>query len=227
MISYLYMHLFYHKKRRIFMTSLFVIVLLMILFLYSDESKTSQYLFKDYHNDYYHLLMGKIVSLLMPFLGTLLLMDHDQSYLKPLFSYFGKWKVLKSKTILYFLIMTWIYGVIGIFYHIIPSIMTSYYVFNLDAIPFFIHLYLDGLILAVFILWAIKDRYKAFSILIPLFYTLVSWLYEDYHVVAIYYLFPIYSAYFSGFTLAYLYKLCYILLGLTITKKLLLSEEIK
>lgn len=209
------------------MISLFVIILLMIFFLYTDESKATQLLFKDYNNAYYHLMMGKIVSFLMPFLVTLLLMDHDQPYLKPLFAYFGKWNVLKNKTILYFLIITWIYAVIGILYHVLPSIMTSYYILNIDAISFFIHIYLDGLILAIFILWAIKERYKAFSILIPLFYTLVGWLYEDYQLLTIYYLIPLYSSYFSSFTLAYLYKLCYILLGLAITKKLMLHEEIK
>ena len=209
------------------MISLFVIILLMILFLYSDEKISTELLFKEDNNAYYHLMMQKIVSFLMPFLVTLLLMDHDQAYLKPLFAYFGKWMVLKNKIILYGFIMTWIYLVIGILYHILPSLMTAYYVLNLDAISFFIHIYLDGLILSIFILWAIKERYKAFSILIPLFYTLVSWLYEDYQLSTIYYLFPIYSAYFSSFSLAYLYKLCYILLGLAITKKLMLHEETK
>jgi len=227
MISFLYMHLFYHKKRRIFMLSLFVIVLLMIFFLYVDESITEQLLFQRDHQTYYHLMMGKIISFLMPFLVTILLMDHDQAYLKPLYAYFGRSYILTCKIILYLFILTWIYAVIIIFYHILPTLMTHYYIFNDQAIPFLLHIYLDGMIIAIFILYSIKERYKAFAILIPLFYTLIGWLYEDYQIQTIYYIFPIYSTFFSSFTLAYLYKLCYILLGLAITTKLMLREEIK
>ena len=209
------------------MLSLLVIVLLMTFFLYTDEKISEQLLYQKDHNIYYHLMMGKIVSFLMPFLVTILLMDHDQPYLKPLFSYFGRSFVLIHKMILYFLIITWIYAVIILFYHILPSLMTHYYILNNQAIHFLIHIYLDGLILSIFILLLIKERYKAFAILIPLFYTLIGWLYEDYQIPIIYYLFPVYSSFFSGFTLAYLYKLCYILLGLAITAKLMLHEEIK
>ncbi|MDO9629378.1 MAG: hypothetical protein Q7I99_05695, partial [Acholeplasmataceae bacterium] len=206
------------------MSSLFVIILLMIFFLYTDESKAIQMLYQDYNNQYYHLMMGKIVSFLMPFLITILLMDHDMSYHKSLYAYFGRFKVISHKIILYFLIITWIYGIIGVLYHIIPILMTSYFILDRNAISFFIHIYLDGILLSLIILKFIKDRYKAFAILIPLFYTLASWLYEDYQNIFIYYLFPIYSLYFSSFTLAYLYKLCYILLGLAITTKQMLRE---
>jgi len=209
------------------MLSLMVIVLLMTFFLYTDESIAEQLLYQKDHNNYYHLMMGKIVSFLMPFLVTILLMDHDQPYLKPLIAYFGRANVTFYKIILYFLIITWIYAVIIIFYHVLPSLMTYYYILNNQAIHFLIHTYLDGLILTIFILLLIRERLKAFSILIPLFYTLIGWLYEDYQIPIIYYLFPVYSSFFSSFTLAYLYKLCYILLGLAITIRLMLREEIK
>jgi hypothetical protein len=209
------------------MLSLLLIVLLMIFFLYTKESVTEQLLNQAYHNQYYHLMMGKIVSFLMPFLVTVLVMDHDQAYLKPLFAYFGRKKVLQSKLMLYFFIITWIYVVIGIIYHILPDFMTSYYILDMQVVSFFIHIYLDGLILAIIILWAIKEKYKAFSIFIPLFYILTNWLYEDYQNETIYYIIPFYSTFFSSFTLAYLYKLCYILLGLAITTRLMLREEIK
>ena len=209
------------------MYSLVAIVLLMTFFLYTDEKITEQLLYQEDYNSYYHLMMGKIVSFLMPFLVTILIMDHDQAYLKPLFSYFGRSHVFIHKSILYVLILTWIYGVIIIFYHLLPSLMTHYYILDHQAIHFLIHIYLDGLILSIFILFLIKERYKSFSILIPLFYTLISWLYEDYQIPIIYYLFPVYSSVFSSFTLAYLYKLCYILLGLAITIQWMLYEEIK
>jgi hypothetical protein len=209
------------------MLSLFVILLLMTFFIYTDEKSSTQILYQEDYNNYYHLMMGKIVSFLMPFLITILLIDHDQPYLKPLYSYFGRSYVVINKIILYFLIITWIYSVIIIFYHILPSLMTDYFILDSQAISFLIHLYLDGLILSIIIFLLIKERYKAFSILIPLFYTLIGWLYEDYQISIIYYLFPVYSSFFSSFTLAYLYKLCYILLGLAITINHMLFEEIK
>ncbi len=227
MIHFLFIHLFYQKKIIILMISLFLIILLMVLFIYTDESIADQLLYRAYNHEVYHLMMGKIVSFLMPFLVTVLLMDHDQGYLKPLFAYFNRSKVIRSKMILYFWIVTWFYLVIGIFYHLLPSIMTSYYLLNAKALPFLIDIYLDGLILSVLILWIVKERYKTFSILIPLGYILISWLFEDYQFITLYYFFPIYSAYFLSFTLAYLYKLCYILLGLAITNELMLREEIK
>jgi hypothetical protein len=225
MIYFLYLNLFYSKKRKILVFSFIVFIIIMALLSYTADSINEQLLYIEYHNNYYHQMMQSILSMILPFYVILLVMDHDQPYHKPLMSYFGSNKIIISKLILYILILTWVYLMTAILYHLLPFFLTSYFLFNLDALPFLIEIYLDGFIIIILAMLFIKDRYKSLSVAIPLFYVLFSFVIEDYQQVAFYYLFPIYSKHFSAFTLAKYYKLCYICLGFAIAFQKMLKEE--
>ena len=226
MIGFLYMHVFYAKKR-VFLSIAFIgVIVLMILFVYTKDSIYEQSLFQSFYQQYYEQLMGKLLMILLPFFVVLLSMDHDQAYLKPLVSYFGRSYVATNKIVLYLLVLTWLYAMIFLLYQIIPYLMTNYYIINRDASAFFLHLYLDGIIVLLLVLYFIKDCHKSLAVIIPIFYFLFTFIQEDYESLLLIYAFPIYSAYFASYTLAYLYKLCYICLGLTVLFHKMKVEQI-
>lgn len=225
MIYFLYLNLFYGKKRKIIIFSFMLFIVMMALLTYTSDSVYEQLLFTEYHLEYYHQTMQSILSMMLPFYMILLVMDHDQPYQKPLMSYFGRHHLIISKWLMYLLITTWVYLMVAILYHVLPTYLTSYYTLSLDAIPFFLHVYLDGIMIIMLSFLLIRERYKSLSVCIPLFYVLIRFVIEDTEMIQLFYLFPIYSKHFSSYTLAYYYKLCYILLGFAITYKKMLQEE--
>jgi hypothetical protein len=227
MIRYLFTHLFYPKKMMMILISLSIITLFLGLLTFNDQSISQQLLYQDYLNLYYHQMMSKTIKLVMPFLVVLCVMDHDQAYLKPLLSYSGRSKVIISKLILYPFILFFIYSFIWMVYHLLPSLLTSYYVLNDLNIHFFIHIYLDGLIISLLTLSLIKDKYKAFSILFSLFYLLFSFIQEDLSLYLLYLVFPFENQLFDAYSLAYPYKICYITLGFTLSHRKLVKETLK
>jgi len=227
MISFLLSHLFYPKKRMMILISLGVITLFLALLTIPEQPRVEQLLFQNYSNVYYHHMMGKTIKLIMPFLVILCVTDHDQAFLKPIHAYFGRSKVALAKLMIYPIILLFIYMTLFMIYHILPSLLTSYYLLNDLKLAFFISLYLDGIILTVFVLFIIREKYKAFSILFSLFYMLFSFIQEDLSLISLYYLFPFENHLFDTFRLAYLYKLCYIIIGFAITHHKLITEPLK
>lgn len=227
MIRFLLIHFFYPKKILILLISLCILTLFLGLLILPDQTITLQYLFQDDLNQYYHHMMGKTIKLIMPFLVILCVMDHDQAYLKPLMTYLGRSPIIKAKIVMYFFVLMIIYLLIMMIYHLLPFFLTSYYLFSDLKLAFFIHLYLDGIMLTLGILWVIKDKYKAFSLLFSLFYLLLGFIQEDTPIHLLYALFPFENPLFDTYSLAYLYKICYITLGLTLIYRKLSKETLK
>ena len=121
-----------------------------------------------------------------------------------------------DKILFYLIVLTWLFSIFFMIYHVLPSLLTAYYAYDDSSIIFFLNLYLDGLMVSMFVFIFIRDKHKALSILIALFYVLANFMIEDSPNTVLFYLFPQFSSYFSQITLAYPYKICYICLGLTI-----------
>lgn len=216
MIRYFYLHLFYTKKRTILILGFIIWIGLMTLLIYTDEPTFEQRLFSVHNQIYYEEMMKNLLSMLCPFFVVLMTMDHDQQHIKPMISYSGRQSVAISKLIFYFLILTWLFSMFFMIYHILPFYLTAYYTYKSSSIILFANLYIDGIMITILVFIFIKDKHKPFAILIALFYVLSSWLIEDHPNIYLFYLFPQFSSFFSSITLAYSYKLCYICLGLTI-----------
>ncbi len=227
MIRFLYMHVFYAKKRIFLVLAFLGFIALMVLFVYTSDSSYEQRLFHSYYQLYYEQMMIKLLTILLPFFVVLLTMDHDQSYLKPLISYFGRTNIAVCKIILYLGVLLWLYIMIFLLYQIIPFLMTDYYTIDFSKGYLFFHLYLDGLIILVFVLFFIREKHKSLAIIIPVFYLLFTFLKEDSPSLTLFYLLPIYCSTFSTYTLAYLYKACYIYLGFALIVYKAKFESIK
>ncbi|MBN2300698.1 MAG: hypothetical protein JXC31_05875, partial [Acholeplasmataceae bacterium] len=195
MIYYLYIHLFYSKKRRVLLIALMVFALLMLMMVYTDESMIEQILYQEQNQLYYEQVMTQLLKLLCPLLVILLVMDHDQEHLKPLVSYFGRSKIIFNKLIFYILILCWFYFIFFLFYHLFPLLLTSYYIYDAYAVKLFLNLFLDGILLAFLVFIFIRDKHKALSILIAIFYIVMSIIQEDHQNLFLFYLFPIFSPY--------------------------------
>jgi len=194
--------------------------------IYPYESSTSQMLYHKDLNLSYHLMMQKLYQMILPFLVVMLLMDHDHNALKPYISYFGRSYVTLYKLKLYSLIITWVYALFFMLYHILPSFLTTYYQLDNNAYVFILSIYLDAILLCLIVIYAIKEKYKALSLALPLIYMMFSFMQEDFNQVYLFYLFPMHSMYIYTIELAFLYKLCYILIGLLMTYRKQITEEI-
>jgi hypothetical protein len=226
MIHYLFVHLFYAKRRVFLYLSLFIIPILIYMLSITGVSMNQEFLFREEYQFYYEEMTQKSLYLLIPFFIVLLTMDHDQSFLKPIISYFGRIKTISSKFTIYVIILTWFYFMIFILYHVIPSIFTSYHQISTFSIPYFFNIFLDGIIFMIIILTFIKDRQKAFSVVFAILYILLSLYQEDQESILIFYIIPLYFPSISTFSLAIAYKMCYIFLGLVLSIKKMLLEEI-
>ena len=226
MIQYLFVHLFYGKRRIFLYLSLIIIPVFIYMLSISGVSMNQELLFHEDYQLYYEEMAQKSLHLLIPFFIVLITMDHDQSFLKPMIAYFEKLKVITSKFALYIIILTWFYLMVFILYQVIPCIFTSYYQVNTFSIPYFFNIFLDGIILMIIILTVIKDRQKAFSVVFALLYILFSLYQEDQESILIFYIIPLYFPSISSFSLAIAYKMCYIFLGLVLSIKKMRLEEI-
>jgi hypothetical protein len=226
MIKFLYVHLFYGKRRILFYASLAVIPLLIYMLSLTGVSLNQEILFHDDYQLYYEEITQKSLMLLIPFFIITLTMDHDQPYLKPMIAYFGRLHVLLSKIMLFIIILSWFYLMVFLSYHVIPALFSSYYHVHQVNFGYFIHIYLDGIFLMLIVTSFIKDRQKAFSIIFAILYILLSLYQEDQQSIQIFYALPIYFSSISLYNLAILYKMCYIFLVLVLSIKKMLKEEI-
>lgn len=216
MIKYFYFHLFYTKKRTILILGIIIWIGLMVFIIYTKEPRYEQRLYQLQNQLYYEQMMQNLLVMLCPFFVVILVIDHDQQHLKPMISYLGRSYVALAKLVFYFLVITWLFSIFFMIYHILPFFLTAYYTFQTSSIILFFNLYLDGIIIMFLVFIFIKDNHKPFAIMIALFYIFSSWLIEDHPNIYLFYLFPQYSTFFLTITLAYHYKICYICLGLTI-----------
>lgn len=208
------------------MITLFMLILMLIGLIQTDEPSYQQILFRHENLSYYQLMISKMFMMISPFFVVLFVMDHDQQHLRPLVSYFGRLKIIGGKIIFYILVLTWLYLMFLMLYETIPFFLTDYFVFDRDAIHLFLSFYLDGLLIMNLILFFIKDRHKALSVLFAVFYLVLSLFSEDHSSLILFVVFPIHSSLFFSLNLAYPYKLCYIGLGFILIFIKMLNEAI-
>ncbi|MDX9691331.1 MAG: hypothetical protein RBT45_02685 [Acholeplasmataceae bacterium] len=199
----------------------------MMLILLIDPSNDiyEEMLYREHYLSMYVELTLKILTLIMPFIVIILLMDHDQLYLRPLMSYFGRKKVVLSKIVLYIMVLSFLYLLVGIYYHLIFWLLKSHLAFHL-MFDVFIHLFFDALMIMVFTFYFIREKYKAFSIVFGILYLIMQFIQEDYFLLILSYVFPFYNVHFVAYSLALPYKVCYISLGFILTYRKMVVEPI-
>ena len=217
MIRFIKEHFFDRKKTWTLLVSLGFISILCALLIYPYDGYINYIIEQTIHQ-----LMGKemilnMMHLIYPFVVILLVMDHDQPYLRPLMAYFGRDRILYAK-IGFYLILNFIFLMtLWMMIHLITYFMTYYHFLHDLMIEDFIDLYLDGVIIFIYILTMIRDKHKNFAILFGILHLMIHFIQEDQKFLWLYYVIPFKKQVFMHFFLVTPYKICYIIIGFLIS----------
>lgn len=213
-----------HKKKYMMLVIYQVLALgLIVLITQNEYVELEVMLFPEYYQNYISTLFCQIFLILDAMFVLFLSMDHDQTFLKPLISFFGREKVYIAKYIFFMIHIIIFYLFILILYVSIPKLLI-----DLDMvfdIFLFIDIGLDMLIILNLILIFIKDKHKTLAILIVLMYILIT-LFLPNHNVYLYYILPIHTFDKTTNMIEIYYKICYICLGISIYFLKSLKEDV-
>ena len=175
-------------------------------------SKAEMYLNIERYNEDYHQRMHLIVKYIFMFSVSLILLDHDALFIKPLIAYFNRFKIALYKLIFYlsvvlFLIIT-IFGIIIV----VPFLITPYYQFKINYFINFLKLIPDAVIMMLILLITIRDNRKALSFLILILLVIITFVQEDSTNLVFSYLIPLSSSQVLNYHLGYYFVLIYILM---------------
>lgn len=213
MIKWLFRHDFHFKKTLICLVTIWVIILVLILLVWPSNSMLEYQLFYEHYQIESKVIINQTLKICLPFLVLIMVMEHDQPYLRPLFAYFGVVKIQIYKYIMYYLVYSFVFAYLIIFVEAIKSYLPVAFSLTADDFNFYLQLYLDNMILMNMIFYFIRDKRRILSLLFGLLFYFISLYYEDSNS-KIYYLLPLYHPHYKDFTFAIIYKLWYLLFGL-------------
>ena len=215
-----YMH---QKKYMILGVYQLISIGLMILVSHTEDSSYEMMLYPNQYRIYMDALFLQVFLILNAMFVLFLALDHDQTFLKPLYGFFGRLKVLISKYF-FFMIIIFLYIIfISMLYIIVPYFLTGLILdFNWMKMS---DLFLDMMIILNLILILIKDKHKTLAIVITLIYMLASLFLNDISDF-FYYMFPIFQTENMINNIEMSYKICYISLGFTLYLLKSLKEEV-
>lgn len=212
MISWLFKHDFNNRKRVTIFITLWIILLVIFLLTYPFESKNEYMLYQDFYRAEFLTLIRQTLKICLPFLVLILVMEHDQPYLRPMFAYFGVLRIQASKYLMYYIFYFLYFVYLIVLIEAYKSLLIVPLKFIYEDFTFYINIFLDGLILMNFVFYFIRDKKRALSLLFGLLVYFVYIFYEDSKSV-VYYILPLLHPYYVRFKLAILYKLWYLVFG--------------
>ncbi len=213
-----------HKKKYLMLVIYQLISIgLLVLITHNEYEKFHVLLFPNFYQEYISSLFCQIFLILNAMFVLFLSMDHDQSFFKPLISFFHRDKVYFVKYLFFVIHIMIFYIFIIMIYMSIPHLLID---LDMKFSAFlFIDIGLDMFLILNFILIFIKDKHKTLAILIVLIYILISLFIPSKHAF-IYYILPIYQFDKDINFIELLYKICYISLGMSIYFLKSLKEDI-
>lgn len=213
-----------HKKKYMMLAIYQIIGLVLIILITKNEyARFEVMLFPDYYQNYISSLFFQIFLILNAMFVLFLSIDHDQTFFKPLISYFKREKVFVAKYIFFVIHILIFYLFMLMIYISIPKLLIDLdMIFN---VLMFIDIGLDMFIVLNFILIFIKDKHRTLAILIVLIYILLS-LFIPNKNMYIYYMIPMHQFDKAIDSVELSYKLCYISLGMSIYFLKSLKEDI-
>lgn len=214
MIKYFFIN-FFHKRNKIFLLLTFVLVVIATFFTsFPFSSKAEVYLnlnILDYDYKIKIVLVAKIITL---FSVSLILIDHDKAFIKPLIVYFGRLKIALYK-LLFYIVATVSINLINLAIIVaIPFLVTPYFKASPDFILNYIKTISDSLILTILLLTFIRKNRRPLSFLFLILTILLSFAVSNLNnqTLFISYLFPFSGSVLYETSLGYLYLFFYFLL---------------
>jgi hypothetical protein len=223
MIKLLFLSYIDRKKLMILLIFEVLIMLFMFLIVYEKDATFLMMLEQDNYLTYFNEVFIQVFLIVNAMFVLFLVMDHDQAFLKPLMSYFGRLKVSFNKYICLSLFVI-LYGAYVIMFYVLTIEILTPLEMNLDIYRL-AYMFLDMLILMNFLLILIKHKYKNLSIIIIMIYifqTLFNETLPRYYE----YLFPLFNMTKSYQIVELYYKICYICLGFMVYMQKSISFEL-
>lgn len=212
MIRYFFTHFFNKKMRILIIIILALVTGLSIIISNPQTSQSEMYLNMNSYNLEYHNRMVMIIKYILLFSVSLLLIEHDAHFIKPLIAYFNRWKISLYKLLFYLLIVLWLIIVIYSLVIVVPSIITSYYHFDYRLFKEFLKLIPDFIIMTLILLIVVRDNRKPLSFLLLILFIMISFIQEDSDQIIFGYLIPLSSSQIFNYQLGNYYLICYIIL---------------
>lgn len=191
-----------------------VLVLFFMFFIvYEKNSTYEMMLYPNYYITYINQVFLQVFLIVNAMFVLFLIMEHDQPFLKPMISFFGRYKVFIYKYI-FFLSIILCYGCyFYMIFHLAINIITPLEVTL--TIQTFVYMFLDMILLTNVMLISIKHKYRSLSIIILMLYIFTTLFLESLPYRFLYIL-PIFNITKTYQMLEISYKMCYILLGFMI-----------
>jgi len=210
MIKYFFSH-FFNKKTRIIILIVLLLVSILSVVISSPQTSTHEMaLNANSYNLEYHGRMLIIIRYILMFTISLILMDHDAPFIKPLIAYFKRGRVSCCKLIFYFLIISWLIVVIYSIMIVIPFIVTRYYQFDWEYFIEFLKLLPDYYIMSLLLLIFLRENRKGISFLLLIVLIIISFIQEDSENLAISYLIPLSGSKIFNYKLGYYFLAIYL-----------------
>lgn len=209
MISYFFNH-FFHKRIRIFIILILVLTTTITFFMAKPfTSKSELFLQMDQYNLEYHSRMLLIIKYILLFSISLILIDHDANFLKPLIAYFKRFKIASYKLVFYYGFVIWLITTIYAIIIVVPFIITPYYQIKIVDLLEFLKMVPDFILLATLLLILTRDNRKPISFLILILVIVFSFIQEDTKSLTLGYILPLSSSILFETTFGYYYLIIY------------------
>ena len=222
MIKLLYLS--YVDRKKLMVLSIFELLVMcfLVLIIYEKDAQYEMMLQESYYLTYIHDVFMQVFLIVNAMFVLFLVMDHDQAFLKPLMSYFGRLRVSFYKYVYLVIILLLYSGFLYMSYVVCLELLTPLDL-NMDVIQI-IYMFLDMVMLMNFILIFIRHKYKSLSIIILMIYIFQT-LFNDTLPHSYQYVLPFFSLHKNYQILELYYKICYICLGFMIYIKKSLAYE--
>ncbi|MCK9235253.1 MAG: hypothetical protein WC225_03740 [Acholeplasmataceae bacterium] len=180
---------------------------IIILILTIDVNTTEMILYPKTYQTYFEQMFLQVFTVFNAMFVLFLTMDHDQKFLNPYISYFGRFKVMIGKYVFYsiilsmyalFITMIWIIGLM--------TLTTIRFVLNWQT---YLYFWLDLWFLMTLILTIVRERFKAVAVIIVFVYLLFNLFYQANESFFLY-LIPIVQSEFITEPFFVTYKLTYL-----------------
>jgi hypothetical protein len=226
MIQYFFAHFFNKKMRILIIIILILVSVLSIIVANPQTSQSEMYLNMNHYNEEYYEQMLMIIRYILMFSISLILIEHDADFIKPLIAYFNRGKISFYKLIFYLIIISWLIVIIYSIIILIPSLITHYYQFDLKYFNKFLKLIPDYFIITLILLIFVRDNRKPLSFLLLILLIIINFIQEDTNILFFSYLIPLSSSKIFEYELGYHYLTVYIILLIYLYFLVFLNENV-
>lgn len=180
---------------------------IIVLILTIDVSLAEMMLYPETYQMYFEQLFLQVFTIFNAMFVLFLTMDHDQKFLNPYISYFGRLKVMIGKYVFYSIILSMYAFFVTMAWSVGLMIFTTIqFVISWQT---YLYFWLDLWLLMTLILTIVRERFKAVAVIIVFVYLLLNLFYQS-KLSFFLYIFPIVQGESISETFFITYKLSYL-----------------